>query len=397
MKQVCVIGNFSGRNAGDAAILEGLLHDVNAVNPRVSFLIPTINTRFVQRTYSQYPVKAVSLLPWNLSFKIFGLPIFSSVLASDMVLVTDAILFDRQLLNPLYNYLSTMAVVLPIARKRGIPVFLYNVSLGPITSELGRICTKRVLNSSEMVIVRDTESVTMLGKWSLNHPNMVIGADCALNVPLVDMGRLEYIKEKEHILDGSCPYMSFNISSYLDVFVKSTQQGIAKDLFTEIIAETMNRIISEMKIRIIFVITQPMDLPIARQVMAKITYPKKVTLISNKTYTHNELATIFSQVELHVGMRTHSLILATSSCTPTVGIIATPKNRGYMNSIEQQDRMIEFGEQFTASNLFALIRWTWDDRNQVRNQLAPIMAREKEKARRSSDYLNPYLSTGTLE
>lgn len=392
MKRICVIGNFSGRNAGDAAILEGLLHDVHAVHSRVQFIVPTINTSFVRQAYSRYPVKPVSLLPWHLSVKIFGLPIFFSVLPSDIVLVTDAILFDRRLWDPLYNYLSTMALVLPPAKRRGIPVFLYNVSLGPITCRLGRACTKRVLESSEMVIVRDTESIDMLKKWHLWHPRIVLGADCALNVPLVDPPRLEHIKATEGIFRDSRRYMSFNVSSYLDVFVKGKRQGIDKDCFTAIIAQTMDRILSEMGLDIIFVITQPMDLPIAQSVLAKMRCPDRVTLLSNKTYSHNELATILSRVEMHVGMRTHSLILATASCTPTVGIIATPKNRGYMKSIEQTERMIEFGEDFTAANLFDLIRKTWEERSQVRAQLQPIMAREKEKARRSAQYLLPYLS-----
>ncbi|MEJ5364722.1 MAG: polysaccharide pyruvyl transferase family protein [Desulfosoma sp.] len=392
MKRICVIGNFSGRNAGDAAILEGLLHDVHAVNSRVQFIVPTINTGFVRQAYSRYPIKPVSLLPWHLSVKIFGLPIFFSVLSSDIVLVTDAILFDRRLWDPLYNYLSTMALVLPAAKRRGIPVFLYNVSLGPITCELGRACTKRVLESSEMVIVRDTESIDMLKTWRLWHPRIVLGADCALNVPLVDPSRLERIKAKEGIFRDSRRYMSFNVSSYLDVFVKGRRQGIDKDSFTAIIAETMERILTEMGLDIIFVITQPMDLPIAERVLAKMQCPDRVTLLSNKTYSHNELAAILSRVEMHVGMRTHSLILATASCTPTVGIIATPKNRGYMKSIEQAERMIEFGKGFTAANLFDLIRKTWEERSQVRTRLQPIIAREKEKARRSAEYLLPYLS-----
>lgn len=391
MKKVCVIGNFSGRNAGDAAILEGLLHDVSAVCPEAMFYIPTISTSFVERSYNGYSIKPVSLLPWNLSFKILGAPIFNTALNSDLILLTDAILFDRKLLNPLYNYLSTMAIVLPLAKKRNIPVFLYNVSLGPITSTLGQVCLARVLESAEMVILRDSESIEILNQWQLRHDCIKMGADCALNVTPIGAERLQQIKGAEGILNGNGEYLSFNISSYLDVFVKGKRKGIDKELFVEIIAATMDRIVAEMKKKIVFVITQPMDLQIAERVLAKLRFRDGVTLLSNKTYSHNDLAGIFAQVEMHVGMRTHSLILASSACTPTVGIIATPKNRGYMKSIEQDRRMIEFDERFTADNLFRLIQQTWEQRAEIRQQLVPIMEREKQKARGSAQYLRPYL------
>ena len=95
---------------------------------------------------------------------------------------------------------------------------------------------------------------------------------------------------------------------------------------------------------------------------------------------------------MHVGMRTHSLILATSACTPTVGIIATPKNRGYMKTIEQDQQMIEFRNTFTTNNLMGLIEKTWKDRREIKKRLQPIMVREKQKAKNSSKYLERYLN-----
>jgi polysaccharide pyruvyl transferase WcaK-like protein len=392
MKRICVVGNFSGRNAGDAAILECLLEDVYAKHKNVEFIVPTINKNFVSHTYQRFPVKPVPLMPWNLSLKILGVPIVRAVLQSDLVLLTDAILFDLKLLNPLYNYLSTMALVLPAARKRGIPVVLYNVSLGPINTDLGKVCIKRVLDSSNQVILRDQESEQLLKRLNLGHNDLKMAADCALNVPLPDAERMRHIKENERILGEEGRYLSFNISSYLDVYVRGKGRGIGTERFTQIIADTMDTVCREMKKRIVFVITLPMDLKIAETVMKRLRYPENVTLISNKVYTHNDLAGVLAGVEMHVGMRTHSIIFATASCTPTVGIIATPKNRGYMKSIAQEDRMIEFDEHFSSEKLFSLIRETWEARKEIRKNLLGIMKIEKQKARESADCLEPYLA-----
>jgi polysaccharide pyruvyl transferase WcaK-like protein len=145
--RVAVIGNYSGRNAGDAAILGGLLRDITETYPErdFAFEVPTINPGFIRRAYPEYPVRPVGLLPWHLSVKILGLPIVRCVLRADLVLVTDAILFDHKLYNPLFNYLHTLSWVLPMAARRGVPIVLYNVSLGPVYTEAGRDWLIRVL------------------------------------------------------------------------------------------------------------------------------------------------------------------------------------------------------------------------------------------------------------
>jgi polysaccharide pyruvyl transferase WcaK-like protein len=162
VKRICVLGNFSGRNAGDIAILGCLVKDVSKVFPQVEFLVPTINPKFVKTSLNGYPVKAISLLPWNLSLKIFGLPTFRAVPRSDLMLITDSILFDKQLLNPLFNYLFTLSMAIPLAKKKNIPTVLYNASLGPISTELGKYCLRQIVRNSDLLILRDIQSRGLL-------------------------------------------------------------------------------------------------------------------------------------------------------------------------------------------------------------------------------------------
>jgi polysaccharide pyruvyl transferase WcaK-like protein len=391
MKNICVIGNFSGRNSGDAAILEGLLNDVCSVNPQVHFIIPTINKRFIEKTYKRFSIKAVPLMPWNLSLKILGLPIFTSVLSADLVLVTDAILFDRRLLNPLYNYLSTMSLVIPYAKKRGIPVVLYNVSLGPVTSNLGRTCTQRIVNSSDLIIVRDEQSIDMLKRLRLSHSNLRRGADCALNAPNDIPETLWPSQEGRSSLCKEDRFVTVNVTSNLDAFVKGNGKGIRKRRFVAIMANIIDRIIEELAAKVVILLTHPSDLRLARRLQKTIPHSDQTSVVSNKTYTHNQLAGILSQASLHVGMRTHSLILATSSCTPTVAIVTYPKNMGYMKSIGQEGKTIEFGSGFTEENIWALIKKTWEERENIRKELGPAVMREKKIASASAKYLEEYL------
>ncbi len=387
--RICVIGNFSGRNAGDAAILDGLMADVCALGHPVVFDVPTINPSFVRRQYAEFPVEARGMLPWNLSAKIFGWPILAAIARSDVVLVTDAILFDRKLLNPLYNYLSTMALVLPWARRRGKPVVLYNVSLGPATTKLGIACLRRVVAAAHHVVLRDRESAETCARVGIPLDRALEGADCALNVRPTAGAALDRLLATQAGCAPGQPFVTVNVNSYLDVFLKRAQRTGEAD-FIRIMSATVDRLADELGVRVVFVETQPMDLPLANRVFAAVRRQDAIAMVDNRTLSHRDLAGVFSRAQLHVGMRTHSLILASAMHTPVVGLICTPKNRGYMRAIEQDERMLEF-DDFTADTLWAKCRAAWAQRAAIRAELDRIIPREQEKARATARLLLPWL------
>jgi len=390
MKKICVLGNYSGRNAGDAALLGGLLEDVSALYRDVRYIIPTIKPSFIYRHFSHYHVRPVSLMPWNLSLKIMGLPVLTSTLGADLILVTDAILFDFKLFNPLHNYLFTLSYVLPLARTRGVPVVLYNMSLGPVRTARGVKCLRRILNCADLIIVRDTDSLELLQRMGGVGEKLRVGADCALNVVPSDDARLEEIMRRESIFLDKRPTVGFNVNSYIDAFLRNGGKGIKRGAFIRIMGAVIDRTIQSFDVNALLVVTQLMDLEITEALMRATRRRDRVRLISNKSYSHNDLATILSRLEIFVGMRTHSLILATAVGIPVAGIISYPKNRGYLRSIGMGDQLIEFSD-FSEENLWRLVARTWRDRGALRERLLPAIAREKARARHVAELLKPYL------
>ncbi len=391
-KTITVLGNFSGRNAGDAAILGTLMRDVTALYPGVQFKVPTINTKFVRRAYPGYDVQPVGLMPWNLSVKIFGWPTFRAVRSADVVLVTDAIMFDRRLYNPLFNYLWTLSLVLPMARRKGIPVVLYNVSLGPIFTEAGAECLRKVIRSADVVALRDRESFAVLEQIELSPENVVTAADCAIGTDPAPTERVDEIATKEGLFRSGRPTVGFNINSYLDTYVRDKRErGVQRQKFVRDFAATVDRAIEEFEADVVVVETQPMDLGIANELLAAIRHRDRVKMISNRTYYYDELAGLMSRMELFVGMRTHSLILAASVRTPVVGIVTYPKNRGFMRSIGLEDYLIEF-KDFSAEAFFGLVERGWRNRTSVRKHLENVVPRERAKARATAELLRPFLT-----
>jgi len=390
MKKITVLGNFSGRNAGDAAILGGLLRDISTRYKRIEFYVPTINTSFVDDQFHIFKVKSVGMMPWNLSAKILGIPVLRSVLSSDLILVTDAILFDRKLYNPLYNYLWTLSKILPLACRKGIPVVLYNSSLGPVHTSAGKQALKNVIDAAEMLILRDEESLELIDQLGFHHPNIIRGADCALNAEPVGEKRFREIVQAENLFHSPRPVIGMNVNSYVDAFMRHGADSFGRETLVELYASTVDRLIAELGVDIIFVETQHMDMKIARNVLARIKQKENVRLISNKNYSYGDICSVLKKLELFVGMRTHSLILSSAMGTVPVGIVTYPKNRGYMRTIGLQDNLIEF-KNLTVDNFSDLIIKAFQSRRELKNRMIPELVREKAKARDAALQLMPFL------
>jgi polysaccharide pyruvyl transferase WcaK-like protein len=394
MKKICVLGNFSGRNMGDAAILGGLLEDVSSLYPDTLFIVPTIKPSFVRRAYSRYKVRPVSLMPWNLSLKILGIPVFTSTLRSDLILVTDAILFDRRLYDPTHNYLLTLSYVLPLAHRRGIPIILYNMSLGPVKTRVGTSRLRRVLSCCDLIITRDAESQDLARRLGVGEERLRLGADCALNIAPSSDERLREIMRRERFWTDGKPIVGFNINSYLDADVRDGGTGIDHDYVLRVMSAVIDRAISTFDVNALLVITQPMDMAISSQLARRVSHPERIKSISNKEHSPGDLAAVLSRCAIITAMRTHCLILASAMGTPVAGIVSYPKNRGYLRSIDMQDRLLEF-DAFSENDLWQLVERTWRDRDELRRRLRPAIEREKARARRSAELLRPYITRAT--
>jgi len=389
MKKVTVLGNFSGRNAGDAAILGCLLKDVSAKYDNCEFHIPTINTGFVQRAFGQYNIKPIGLMPWNFSVKILGIPTWHACLTADLILVTDAILFDRRLYNPLWNYLWTLSKVLPMAKKKGIPIILFNSSLGPARTKAGQKALKRVIDSADILILRDKESTELLDKLGFEHPQIIEGADCALLADPVDDARFEEIKKKEDLFFSDRKQIGINVNSYVDAFVKDGD-SFGRENLVKLYAKTVDTVIEKLDVDMTFVETQHMDMGIAGEVLEKIQRKDRVRLVTNKVYSYNEICSVLKRFDLFVGMRTHSLILSSAMGTVPSGIVTYPKNRGYMRTIGMEKNLIEFRD-LSVENYVEKIVTTFENREELRKTLMPRITVEKAKAAAAADILEPYL------
>lgn len=392
MKKVTVLGNFSGRNAGDNAILGNLMDDIAEKFQDIEFLIPTFNAAFVKKHFSNHNIQALNLMPWNGAIKIFGWPTLKSMLNTNVVLITDNILFDRKYFNPLFNYLSTIALIAPLCKKRGIPIIPYNASLGPYTTERGRAAMQKILDAAPFLSLRDEMSRETMNKNNFRYPKVIIGADCAINTPMPKDEHLNKIISNEGLFKNPNGTLSFNINAYIDSWVKLVEGGeeMNRESFVKLIAETLDNLIKELDVDIMFTTTQIMDYKIVNETMQHVRNKDRVKVIGNAKYDYKEITGLLSKCGLHVGMRTHSKILAAAAFTPMVTINAYPKSVGFVRTLGMDDWIINFSD-LKLNIMTDIIKKAWNKRHELRENLIPRVKNEQLKAKSAAELLTEYL------
>ncbi len=382
MESITILGSFSGRNAGDAAILASTISNIRNLSPKMRFEVPTLNPDFIAKNFDSAYVHPVSILPWKFSLKFLGLPTLSSIRRTDCSLITDAILFDVDLYNPVFNYLFGLATIVAYAKRLGKPIFGLNCGVGPVSTKDGARLVKYICNNTQFMIVRDEYSRNLLQKIGVSKPSIIVGADSALTNQPVELSRINEIFS-ENGIDERRGLIGFNITKYVDSWIAKGGQRFDKSVFQTIVAKVVDRLVEDLDVDVVFVVTQPMDSSFVKEIINKIKNQKHINVIgSNWEYTNHELMGILGKLEVFIGMRYHSLILSSAMNVPIVGIAYTPKVKSLLKQIGQSERVIDM-QDFDEEKLYRLAKNTWENRQQIRKEIEPKIRELKTTALQS--------------
>jgi len=383
LRRITLLGNFSGRNLGDNAILGNAMDDLAAVDADLEFVVPTLRAGYVRDAFSHHRVKALGLMPWNLSLKILGVPTWRAMRETDAILITDNILFDKQFFNPAFNYLSTISLFAPEARRRGIPIILYNASVGPINTPRGEAALRRVLQDSPLGIVRDPSSLELIRALNLPGLEMVMGADCALNTEPPTPEQLDALTKRVDFPDGGRPILALNINAYIDAW-NPKDRGVDRKSFVGLVARVTDRLIAGYGVDVAIVATQVMDRAISESLRQSISRREHVHLVSSPDTDYREASGLLGRADLLIGMRTHAMILACATGTPVVNLNAYPKSRAFLETLDLNEWTLELPE-LTEDVLYDRVCRAWEARAETRERILKAVVSEKATARSAAD------------
>lgn len=376
---VCLLGSAAGRNAGDAALISGIMDAIDLrLERKLLYKIPTLFPSFVNETYRANNVEAINVMPWTGSIKLFGLPTRKAVVESDLSLVFDAVLFDRSLYNPMFNFLSSLYFLLPAAKKAGKKVGLYNCGVGPITTPMGEKMLKRVCDVCDFITVREEGSANVLRKIGVPENRFVVTADAALNAPGIPDEEVNKIF-RDIGLDPNEEIMALNINKYLNTWSNQSNAKITVNDFLDLMANSVNQAAASITAPLLLVSTYHGDIELTAEFRKRLKVKQQVAAIDNKKYDHYQIKGVLSKVSLLFAMRLHAMILASSSGTPIAGLAYQPKVQHYFDQLGISDSCTDFAD-FSIEKMSKFLITNWERRVETKGILAREIPLLQQKA-----------------
>lgn len=340
MKKIALAGYYGFDNAGDEAILAAIISSLrHRIDEEVEI---TVLSADPARTEKLYNVSAVD------RFSLVGIiTVFYQV---DLLLLGGgSLLQDTTSQRSLLYYLGLVY----LAHKINLAVVCYAQGVGPITSRLGEALVPKVLNSAARLTVRDEESKDLLIKLGVRKPVRVT-VDPVFNLSLVSKKRRQEIITAES-LDLDSPVIGVSVRHWT----------AESNDYLAVLAEVLDRLNHRLEGDILFLpLHYPHDLAASRKVKEQMETAAQ--LLVGK-YHPREIASLFGECELVIGVRLHSLIFAAINYVPLVGISYDPKVDSLLKRLDLKPagRVTDL----SAAELYNQVLDVWQNQDQVEEKL----------------------------
>ena len=173
-----IFGYYGGGNLGDEANLGELVAFLREIQPAMGI---TVISASPESTAGCFGVASTGKYDWAGIVKVFR--------KADLLIGGGGSLFqDRSSLRSLMYY----AGLIFLARRRGIPVFLYGQGIGPLSTKAAKLLARPALSYAAIIAVRDRLSQKLLAELKVGGPAIHLTADPLLmkkRIPEPDVKR----------------------------------------------------------------------------------------------------------------------------------------------------------------------------------------------------------------
>ncbi|MDL5360562.1 polysaccharide pyruvyl transferase family protein [Halalkalicoccus sp. NIPERK01] len=405
-------------NRGDAAILKGVIDGLRTEYPDATFTVATeypkaaeaINgvDAIEQRTvpFKPYHVRKNPLLGLvtanALASRIFSdIPVSSQIasklnlvpyLESDLIVATGGqYLTDNYMPSKIGAFWELL-----LCKLLGKPVVLYAQSIGPLKEQPYASIGRYVLDRIDLITVRDERSKSVLESLDVSETPIYVTADAAFSMNLdnsdgtpLQRRRIESIPS----LESSGPLVSISAREWSYFGEEGGQNEYELS-----VAAFADWLLTEQDATVVFISTctgfdgyHTDDRATANAIinrMGKATAEKPQILTGE--YTPTELSEFYGSVDLHVGTRMHSNILALLQATPVIGIEYEFKMSELMYQFELEDYVVDI-DHVTAPMLIGTVERAFEDIDSIESRIKSNLDRIRARSQRTANLVSECL------
>jgi polysaccharide pyruvyl transferase CsaB len=366
--RVGISGSYGGWNIGDEAILEGIVKELRrSISAEV-----TVFSRDPEDTANRHAVER-AVPARDLSRE----EVRADIARLDALIIGGGgILFD--------NEAEVFLREASIAQELDVPVVIYAVSVGPLSSRATRERLTDCLERAAVVTVRDRHSRQLLEQFGVRR-EIVVTADPAL---LLEPEPLPAeALEREGLVKG-----------HTLIGLSVRESGVAApDLdeghYHQLLADAADYMVYRYGADLLFI---PMerrvqDLQQSHAVVSKMARAEHATVLKRE-YTAGQLLSLIGQLDFAIGMRLHFLLFAALQRVPFVALSYAGKVAGFLEDLEMQIPPVQ---DIRAGQLIARIDRSWDERQELRTHIEAHLPALRERARTTNRLLVDVLQRRT--
>ncbi|MEA3437819.1 MAG: polysaccharide pyruvyl transferase family protein [Thermodesulfobacteriota bacterium] len=341
MTNILITGYYGLGNIGDEAILSGIINSLKRYVDDAKFFVITNNPNETRDLHNITPISQ-SYKKGPLQF------IKSQIMERELIRVYKAmdncdifILGGGELLQDLkVHYLPIFLSLVYLAQKKNKKTVIYGIGAGPIETNFGKTLCKRILNDADLVTVRDSKSKIALENCGVSNVIQTADPAFAIDIPNKNMINENLIKNNLFGSEKVIGITSHNLLYNDDIYRKSGGSKIDLSPRREILATTFDNIIEKYNRRLMFLPTVESDIN---------GYLKIIEFMSNADKTipieHNSdfryFLSLLSISDILIGMRLHSMIIATMLGIPFVPISYSGKVKSFLDLIGLNDLYVD--------------------------------------------------------
>lgn len=321
-RRVLLSGYYGFANAGDEAVLAGLILSLRAVDPAIEVTVLSMNPAETERTHG---VRAVDRYRPN--------ALLPALARTDLLLSGGgSLLQDVTSAHGILYYLG----VVRLAQKLGKRTMFGAQGLGPLERTRSRRLVASVANRLDAITVRDPQSAALLREIGVTHPPIQVAAD-----PALLLGPDTFPRPQPNTYGVALrPWRG--------------QESLAARL-----AGACREALSQAH-PVLFPMQPQTDTVVGEQFASLLHQQQGADRILPKA-GWAALTQAMGECEMMVGMRLHALILAAAAGVPSVALSYDPKVTAFMAQSGQEDAVCDLSQGAGAA-LPALLLRCWAGR-----------------------------------
>ncbi len=309
---IVISGYYGFDNSGDDALLFAIIESLKKYIKDVRIAVLSEKPKDTERIYK---------VDSNKRFNLFSV---SKVLKKSKMLINGggSLLQDETSSLSLYYYLW----VVNRAKRLNLKTYFYANGIGPVKKRNARLVS-RVANKVDLITLRDEMSLNELLRLNVTIPETKVTADPAVILESSDKKRVLEIFKSEGIVYGE-KYLGISLRAWdsNDINIESKIAAVADYAFESYGIKT-----------VLIPMRHSIDMHICENVLSLIKH--KAHILKNR-YNVFDTVAITREMYIVMGMRLHTLVYAAGGGVPLIGLIYDPKNKGFLDYIEQ-NRMVD--------------------------------------------------------